>query len=55
MRKEFARRLASARKRKGWNQSELARQAALHVKDGKFGRALVSGYERTRSRPRATQ
>jgi transcriptional regulator with XRE-family HTH domain len=37
--------------RKGWNQSELARQAALHTEGGKFGRDVVSGYLRGRNLP----
>jgi transcriptional regulator with XRE-family HTH domain len=48
---EFARRLTVARMRKHWNQSELARQAALHSNDRIFGRALVSNYERGRMFP----
>jgi ribosome-binding protein aMBF1 (putative translation factor) len=51
MREDFARRLTAARMRKGWNQSELARNAAKHVDDGVFGRALVSSYERARMFP----
>lgn len=51
MKADFARRLTAARMRKGWNQSELARQAALHVNGGIFGRALVSSYESERMFP----
>jgi transcriptional regulator with XRE-family HTH domain len=51
MRADFAQRLTAARMRKGWNQSELARHAALQIQDGVFGRALVSSYERGRMFP----
>jgi transcriptional regulator with XRE-family HTH domain len=51
VRNSFASRLTSARMRKGWNQSELARQAAIHTEDKNFGRALVSMYERARMFP----
>jgi transcriptional regulator with XRE-family HTH domain len=51
MKRVFATRLTSARMRKGWNQSELARQAAIHTEDKNFGRALVSMYERARMFP----
>lgn len=44
---EFGRRLHSAMLRKGWRQSELARQAERHLPRGqKFGRHLVSSYVR---------
>ena len=36
---------------KGWNQSELARQAAPHMKSHKFNRDLISSYCRGRSLP----
>lgn len=51
VRMEFARRLQAAMIRKKWNQSELARQAALFSADKKFGRDLVSGYIRGRILP----
>ncbi len=51
LKRVFAQRLTAARMRKGWNQSELARQAALHTEDKNFGRALVSMYERARMFP----
>lgn len=41
---EFAKRLQAAMVERGWNQSELARRAALHTADKKFGRDNVSGY-----------
>lgn len=42
---DFARKLRSLRVKKGWNQSELGRQAAKHMPDGKFGRDNISKYE----------
>jgi transcriptional regulator with XRE-family HTH domain len=45
VRRDFARRLRTLRVKKGWNQSETARQAAKHMPDGKFGRDNVSKYE----------
>jgi transcriptional regulator with XRE-family HTH domain len=40
---EFARRLLQAINKKGWNQSELARQASLHMPNGMtIGRDAVS-------------
>ncbi len=51
IRAEFARRVQAAMIRKGWNQSETARQAALHIPDKRFGRDLVSGYVRGRILP----
>lgn len=50
-RAEFAKRLYRAMLAKGWNQSELARQAALHTADGKFGRDNVSSYVRGKAMP----
>jgi len=49
--REFAARLDRLRISRGWNQSELARQAALHMPDGIFGRDSVSGYLRGISLP----
>jgi transcriptional regulator with XRE-family HTH domain len=46
VRREFGRRLYQAISRRGWNQSELARQAARHMPDMKFGRDCVSTYVR---------
>jgi hypothetical protein len=46
VRREFARRLQKAIVEKGWNQSEMARQSALHMPDKTFGRDLISGYLR---------
>lgn len=51
VKKEFAARLNRLMIERGWNQSEVARQAALHMPDGKFGRDSVSGYVRARSLP----
>jgi transcriptional regulator with XRE-family HTH domain len=51
MKRVFAQRLTANRMRKGWNQSELARQAAVHTEDKNFGRALISMYERARMFP----
>jgi transcriptional regulator with XRE-family HTH domain len=53
VRSEFAHRLTAERLRKGWNQSDLARAAALHIADKRFGRDLVSSYERGRMLPGA--
>ncbi len=43
---EFAHRLQQAMIKKGWNQSELARQAQLHLPGGRLGRDNVSTYIR---------
>jgi transcriptional regulator with XRE-family HTH domain len=51
IRQDFASRLQEHMTRKGWNQSELARHAALHTDDKTFGRDLVSGYLRGRCLP----
>lgn len=60
LRNLFARRLESARVAKGWNMSELARQATIHLakpaRGQKQGRAvtrdLISNYTRGKMRPR---
>lgn len=49
---EFAKRLYHRMVQRGWNQSDLARQAALHTPDKKFGRDNVSNYIRGKSFPR---
>lgn len=41
---EFARRLQAAMDKKGWNQSELARNASLHMEEGEINRDLISRY-----------
>lgn len=51
VRREFARRLQKLMVAKGWNQSEMARQSALHMPDKSFGRDLISGYLRGRFMP----
>lgn len=51
IKREFARRLQSARIDKGFNQSELARAAAKHMSDRKFGRDLIGPYERALKLP----
>ena len=51
VKREMARRLSELLASKGWNQSELARQAALHTADGTFGRDNVSNYIRGRVIP----
>jgi transcriptional regulator with XRE-family HTH domain len=43
---ELARRLQRKLVEKGWNQSELARRAALHTASKRFGRDNVSNYIR---------
>lgn len=50
-RADFARRLLAERVKKGWNQSELARAAAIHMPDRKFGRDNVSKYEKGSTPP----
>lgn len=51
IRQDFASHLQAHMLRKGWNQSELARQAGLHMPSGKMGRDVVSGYLRGRNLP----
>lgn len=43
---QFARKLQHLAAEKGWNQSEIARQAALHMASGVFARDNVSNYIR---------
>ncbi len=48
----FARKLSELLRTNGWNQSELARQASLHMPEGgKFNRDNVSNYVRGRHLP----
>lgn len=51
VKREFGRRLQAIRLEKGWNQAELARAAAKHVHDGKFGRDMIGPYERAERLP----
>lgn len=52
----FAKNLSRLMLSKGWNQSDLARAAQVHMPPGKdFGRHLVSSYVRGASRPLPTQ
>lgn len=51
---EFARRLNKYMVKKGWNQSELARQAEAHSKGRRFGRDNVSVYIRGKVLPGPT-
>lgn len=51
VKREFAKRLQNAITARGWNQSELSRNAAKHMPDGKFGRDNVSNYVRGRVLP----
>lgn len=51
LKRDFARRLHSARIEKGWNQADLARAAAKYMADKKFGRDLVGPYERAERLP----
>lgn len=44
VRAAFGRRLQKALIAKGWNQSDLARHAAVHMPDNRFGRDNVSKY-----------
>lgn len=55
VRAAFARRVLNARIKKGWNQSELARQAALHMPDGRFGRDSIPKYEKATHLPYPVQ
>ena len=48
---EFAKRLQRAFTHKGWNQSELARRAAVYVPEGGMGRDVISTYVRGKSLP----
>lgn len=48
---EFGRRLQAAITKQGWNQSEMARQAANYTADGTFGRDNVSLYVRGKTLP----
>lgn len=53
LRAEFARRLQMAMMERGWSQSDLARQAALHLPKGKrMGRDDISTYIRGNAIPR---
>jgi transcriptional regulator with XRE-family HTH domain len=60
LRNIFARRLEAARIAKGWNMSELAREASRHLPTPKRGqkqgkgvtRDLISNYTRAKMRPR---
>lgn len=49
--RDFASRLKKLMVKKGWNQSELARQAKLHMPDGRLGRDNISSYCGARSFP----
>lgn len=49
---DFAKRLERAMNRKGWNQSELGRQAHMHsVKGNRVGRDDISNYVRAKNLP----
>lgn len=51
VRREFSKNLQMALAERGWNGSELARQAAKHMADGKFGKDMVSKYLRGLAMP----
>lgn len=51
IRREFAKRLQAALDDLGWTQSELARAAASHMGNRRFGRDNVSNYIRGKSLP----
>lgn len=55
VRAEFGRRLYAEMTRRGWNQSELAREAAKFMPDGVFARNNVSRYVRGINLPRPAQ
>jgi transcriptional regulator with XRE-family HTH domain len=46
VRREFSKRLQLKLAERGWNGSELARQASKHMSGGRFGRDMVSKYLR---------
>jgi transcriptional regulator with XRE-family HTH domain len=46
VRRAFSKNLQLKLAERGWNGSELARQAGKHMADGKFGRDMVSKYLR---------
>ena len=51
---KFAERLRAALQRKGWSESEAARQVSRHLENGdKFGRAHIWHYLRGRTLPRS--
>lgn len=52
LRREFSNRLQFRMSELGWNQSEMARQVALHLPEGEFGRDNISGYIRHHRMPR---
>jgi transcriptional regulator with XRE-family HTH domain len=49
---ELARRIRAAMDAKGWNQSDLAREAAKHTRDKQFHRGNVSLYINGTTMPR---
>jgi transcriptional regulator with XRE-family HTH domain len=51
IKREFGKRVQKKLVDFGWNQSELARQASLHMPNGRFGRDMVSAYVRGRNIP----
>ena len=51
IKQDFARRLDAAKLKKGWNQSELARHAALHMPSGRFNRDNISNYINAKHTP----
>lgn len=51
VKREFAAKLAAFMLKKGWNQSELARQASKHLSDGELSRDNVSNYYRGKHLP----
>jgi transcriptional regulator with XRE-family HTH domain len=51
IKRDFASRLSAFMLKKGWNQSELARQAALHMPSGQFNRDNISNYKNAKHTP----
>ncbi len=50
-RDEFSRRLQGAMNEKGWNQTEMAKQAQLYMAEGRMERDIISTYVRAKALP----
>ena len=51
IREKFAKRLEHEIAQRNWNQSDLAREASKHLKEGEMARDNVSNYMRARALP----